>query len=119
MIFRDGEHKAIVGRNSCVKSDPTQKAAAAQTPTNNQPAAQVAKTSQKDKSFGAKLMVFRTGVEAISEEDMVTGQNLNVKDQEAAAKKAKHDFLSTRKSNGVKYTELANLNMKECGYLIV
>ena len=28
LIFRDGEHKAIVGRNSCVKSDPTQKAAA-------------------------------------------------------------------------------------------
>ena len=98
LIFRDGEQKAIVGRNSCVKSDPTQKAAATQTPTatNNQPTAQVAKTSQKDKSFWCKADEFlELGVEAISEKDMVTGvRSLNVKDQEAAAKRGQQSLNS-------------------------
>jgi len=109
LIFRDGEHKAIVGRNSCVKSDPTQKAAATQTPTttNNQPTAQVAKTSQKNKSFWCKAdELLELGVEAISEEDMVTGaRTLNVKDQEAAAKTGSQTLdllVQHARSNGVK-----------------
>ena len=109
LIFRDGEHKAIVGRNSCVKSDPTQKAAATQTPTttNNQPTAQVVKTSQKDKSFWCKAdELLELGVEAISEEDMVTGaRTLNVKHQEAAAKTGSQTLdllVQHARSNGVK-----------------
>jgi hypothetical protein len=96
LIFRDREHKAIVGRNSCVKSDPTQKTATTQTPTtkskqptttNSQPPTQVAKTSQKDKSFWCKAdELLKLGVDEISEKDMVTGAtNVNLKDQEAAA----------------------------------
>ena len=110
LIFRDGEQKAIVGRNSCVKSDPTQKAAATQTPTttNKQPTAQVAKTSQKDKSFWCKAdELLKLGIDEISEKDMVTGvRSLNVMDEKAAS-----DLGRELLANAVKEAKANNIRV--------
>ena len=89
LIFKDGDIKTALGRNKCVKSDPTSATAGSSTLNSQTQAAAAQKPlKQEEKSFWCKAdELLKLGVDAISEEDMVTGvRTVNVRDQEAAAK---------------------------------
>ena len=87
LIFKDGEIKTALGRNKCVKADPTS-ATAGSTTSNSQTQAAAAQKppKQEEKSFWCKAdELLKLGIDEISEEDMVTGvRSLNVMDEKAA-----------------------------------
>ena len=88
LIFKDGEIKTALGRNKCVKADPTS-ATAGSTTSNSQTQAAAAQKppKQEEKSFWCKAdELLKLGIDEISEEDMVTGvRSLNVMDEKAAS----------------------------------
>ena len=88
LIFKDGEIKTALGRNKCVKADPTSATAGSTTSNSQTQAAAAPKPpKQEEKSFWCKAdELLKLGIDEISEEDMVTGvRSLNVMDEKAAS----------------------------------
>ena len=84
LIFKDGEIKTALGRNKCVKADPT--SATAAQPHQILKLRQLPRQKplkQEEKSFWCKAdELLKLGIDEISEEDMVTGvRSLNVMDE--------------------------------------